>query len=443
MKKLKDIYPLNNLLYGSSLRANFIWAFWGNAVNGLCQWGILIVLARLGSPEAIGKFTLGLAITAPIMMFAHLDTGKLQATDSKDEFFFQHYYGLVLLNTIIALLIISVLITILGYRGEVAIIIVLVALFKAAENISSVFYGLFQQQEKMKYVALSLFTKAPVSLVVITLGLIITKSLVISVSCFSIVWLITIYFYDMKAAKNTLREKKECNDKLLFASKNNVHLLHPVFSKAHLISMAALALPLGISLAISSLSVNLPRYFIENSIGLYELGIFSAISYLTVIGGRFIMTLSQSLSPRLAVYYDNKDHTKFTKLLKKQCYLVLIIGLSGILLAFFFGRPFLNLLYGPAYASYANLFVGVMVYAAIEYLSSLLRNILIIARLTKTEMILRLLTLSSLVILCMLLIPRMALLGAVYAQLFSSAIYFCCNMIIIFNIIKKLRDLKD
>jgi O-antigen/teichoic acid export membrane protein len=429
---------VNKSIQGNSLRANFLWAFWGNAVNGLCQWGILIVLARLGVPETVGKFTLGLAITAPIMMLAHLDTGKLQATDSKDEFLFQHYYGLVLLNTIIALLVITVLIFLLGYRGETAIIIFLVALFKAAENISFVFYGLFQQREKMKYVASSLFIKAPVSLAVIAIVLKITGSLMISVLCFSFVWIITIFLYDMKAAQNTLKSKREGNDKLFIASENNAHLLQPVFSKAHLISLTALALPLGISLTISSLSVNLPRYFIEHNIGLYELGIFSAISYLTVIGGRFIVTLSQSLSPRLAIYYANNNHAQFISLLKKQCFIVLAIGLSGILLAFFFGRPFLNLLYGQVYAGYTNLFFWVMVYAAIEYLSSLLRNVLIIARLTRTEMIYRLLSLVGLVIMCIMLIPRLALLGAVYAQLISTLIYFAGCMITVFYVTRTL-----
>ena len=41
-----------------SLRANFCWTFAGNAVNAVCQWGLLVVLVHLGSPTAVGKFVL-------------------------------------------------------------------------------------------------------------------------------------------------------------------------------------------------------------------------------------------------------------------------------------------------------------------------------------------------------------------------------------------------
>ena len=46
-----------------TLRRNFSWTFAGNAVYAACQWGMLVVLAKLGSPEMIGQFTLGLAVS--------------------------------------------------------------------------------------------------------------------------------------------------------------------------------------------------------------------------------------------------------------------------------------------------------------------------------------------------------------------------------------------
>ena len=51
-----------------SLRANFSWTFMGRVVYVGCQWGMLTVLAKLGSPEMVGRFSLGLAVTAPIIL---------------------------------------------------------------------------------------------------------------------------------------------------------------------------------------------------------------------------------------------------------------------------------------------------------------------------------------------------------------------------------------
>ena len=53
-----------------------------------------IVLAKLGSPEKVGQFTLGLAMTAPIFMFATLRLRDVQATDTNQEYLFGDYFAL-------------------------------------------------------------------------------------------------------------------------------------------------------------------------------------------------------------------------------------------------------------------------------------------------------------------------------------------------------------
>jgi len=52
-----------------SLHRNFSWAFAGNVIYCACQWGILTILAKLGSVEMVGQFALALAITTPVALF--------------------------------------------------------------------------------------------------------------------------------------------------------------------------------------------------------------------------------------------------------------------------------------------------------------------------------------------------------------------------------------
>src|SRR5436190_15785492 len=91
---------------GISLRSHFLWTLGGNVVYAACQWATLIVLAKLGSAEAVGQFALGLAVTAPIMLFANLQLASLQATDSTGEYRFGHYLALRLITTGLALVVI-------------------------------------------------------------------------------------------------------------------------------------------------------------------------------------------------------------------------------------------------------------------------------------------------------------------------------------------------
>ncbi|MDZ4874013.1 MAG: hypothetical protein CLLPBCKN_003409 [Chroococcidiopsis cubana SAG 39.79] len=89
-----------------TLRQNFSWTFVGNVVYAACQWGMLVMLAKLGSPEILGQFTLGFALTAPVIMFTNLQLRTIQATDAKQQYYFGDYLGLRLLATGLALLII-------------------------------------------------------------------------------------------------------------------------------------------------------------------------------------------------------------------------------------------------------------------------------------------------------------------------------------------------
>ena len=90
-----------------SLRSNFSWTFAGNVVYAGCQWGMLMVLAKLGSPEWSGQFALGLAVTAPIIMLTNLQLRAIQATDARREYRFGHYLALRLATTALALLVIA------------------------------------------------------------------------------------------------------------------------------------------------------------------------------------------------------------------------------------------------------------------------------------------------------------------------------------------------
>ena len=77
--KLRSIQAL-------SLRRNFSHMLIGNAIYSLSQWGILISLAKLSSTEAVGVYTLGIAVTAPIILLTDLQLRTILATDAKKDY---------------------------------------------------------------------------------------------------------------------------------------------------------------------------------------------------------------------------------------------------------------------------------------------------------------------------------------------------------------------
>ena len=102
--------PVNHL----SLKRNFTWVLGGNITYAACQWGMLIVLAKLGSSEMLGIFALGLAICAPVFFFFNLALRDLQATDANQEYSFGHYLGLRLITSVLSLLVIVIIVVVVN-----------------------------------------------------------------------------------------------------------------------------------------------------------------------------------------------------------------------------------------------------------------------------------------------------------------------------------------
>lgn len=121
----------------------FSWTFVGNVVYAACQWGMLMALAKLGSPAMVGMFALGLAITAPVFMFANLHLRTIQATDARQQYQFRDYLSVRLATTALALLVVAAIVVLVGYAWETTAVILAVGCAKACESISDIFMGCF------------------------------------------------------------------------------------------------------------------------------------------------------------------------------------------------------------------------------------------------------------------------------------------------------------
>ena len=337
-----------------TLRRNLAWAFAGNAAYAASQWGMLVLLAKLGRPAMLGQFALGLAIGAPVMIFANLALRPIQTTDARGRFAFGDYLGLRLLTTSMALVVIVVLALATTRNRETALVIAALGVAKAIESISDVFYGLLQRRERMDRVATSLLLKGPLSLAALGAGVWLTGSVFWGVLGLAVAWATVLVGYDLRAAAATAT------------------CLRPLWDGPTLRRLAWLALPLGIGTMLGSLNANVPRYAVERSWGEGELGLFAAMAYLTVAGNAVVAAMGQSASSRLARHFADGDARQFRDLLFKLLGIGGLLGALGIFVASVGGREFLTLLYRPEYARHAGAFRLLMVAAALDYLASLL-----------------------------------------------------------------------
>lgn len=375
-----------------------------------------IVLAQLGTPEDVGLFALGLAMTAPIFMFATLRLRDVQAVDTKQEYQFEDYFALRLITTTLAVLTVAGVVAVSKYSGEAALVILATAASKGTEAASDVFYGLFMQQERLDRIAKSMMVKGPLSLIGLTIGFYLTDSVFWGVVGLTLARLIMTIGYDLRNATLTLDPAARANMGLFPKD-----FPRPRWHRQTLTRLTLLALPLGFVTMLISLNVNIPRYFIENQLGAYALGIFAAVSSFQKVAPTVVQALGRSASPRLAKYHAALNVKGFRRLTLRLIGMGLALAAGGVLVALVIGRPLLTLIYGEEYVI-PGLFVLIMIGAGADYVGTMLLVTITAARYFRVQLPLQLITTATMVVACFLLIPRFQLLGAGIAILVSNMI---------------------
>jgi O-antigen/teichoic acid export membrane protein len=427
---MNDIKPL-------SLKHNFYWTLTGNLTYAGSQWAILIVLAKIGSPEMVGQFSLGLAVTAPIFMLTSLQLRGIQATDASLEFPFHDYFMIRITSSCLALIVIAFIIKIIGYKFEVALIIMLIGIAKAIESISDILFGLMQLHEQMDKIAKSMICKGLLSVVVLTGAMYATGSLAVGVGFLVVAWFLILVGYDLPSMAKLLHTPL-----VAFIMQLKASLVRIISGRTTLIELVTIALPMGLVMMLVSLNTNIPRYFIERYLGERDLGIYSAISYLLIAGTTIVGALGQSATPRLAKLFAAREYYGFRQLVLKLIAIGCLLGCFGVMASVFFGRYILSLVYRPEYASHTGLFALVMVAAGIAYVSSFLGYSITAARQFKVQLPLFAIVTCFTFTACYMLIGTQKLVGAGIALVISGGVQLLGSCFIIWRIIRKLQPVK-
>jgi O-antigen/teichoic acid export membrane protein len=379
-----------------SLRGNFVWTFLGNGVYSAAQWGMIIVLAKLGSAVLVGRYSLALAVTAPVFMFSNLNLTTVQAADVRGRNSFGEYLGLRLVCSTVSLVPIIGSVWLGAFAAPVAAVIALVALSKFVESISDVAYGRMQRHERLDFIARSMMMKGTFSLLAVGATQMLTGRLGLSLAALCAVWTAMLLGYDLPVARR-------------WGS------IRPAFSGKSLLLLLKLTLPLGGVAALNSLSTQIPRYTMERFYGERELGIFSAITALGALASMISVALSRSALPRLSELYAQRKLAAFKALALRLVAIGLAVGVIGVAAAVVFGSAFLRLVYTEEYAAHSNVLVVVMLSIGLVTAFNFLGTMVTAAQVFLSQFVIHVLKMSSVLGLCLLLVPGWGSLGAAWA----------------------------
>jgi len=423
------------------LSRSLSWSLAGSATYVAAQWAMLVVLAKIGTPQMVGQFALGLAVTAPVIMFSDLGLRAVQATDAVHRFRFGDYLVLRLIATTLALLAILVIVLVLGYRGEeAALTILVIGLAKAFESISDLFYGLFLQHERIDRMAKSQLLKGPISLVGLSLGVYLTDSVVGGACGLAIVWTLLLFGYDVRNGARILKTPHRASPGPMLEHAGPDTEARPYRMESKLRDLAWLALPLGIVGLLVNLYPNIPRYFVQGYLSESELGIFATMAYTVVAGIKLVDSLAQSVGPRLAGHHAAGNEARFRMVLLKAVGIGLLFGAAGVLLTLFVGSEIMTLFYGSEYAAYPGVFLWLAVAGGIECVASFQYWTITAARRFAIQIPLYALVACTSLVACFWLVPTAGLRGAAVACAVAALVRLCGGLAIIMHVLHTLRS---
>lgn len=378
----------------ASLKRNFSWILSGSVVYAAANWGILSIFAHISTPEYLGFFAYGLAVSNPVFSLLSLNLRGLHASDAKGEFPISHLIAARNVTTAIALLVMLAIAAAASGPPTLKLTILLVAVGKAFDASIGLLLGYYQRRQTMKMLSFAQSANGILSLIFCWLLLFVSNGNpafgALGYACGSAV---SSRLFWMTAKR---RERKLGRTKIF----------KPVLDRRTFAKVVAKGLPLGAAISVAAANTAILRHSLATGVGMHSLGVFSALSYALVPMSMTINALGQAALPRIADF-RLKEPEKFLGRSAKLIGLAMLIGVAATILAFFFGDLFLLVFYGPEYADSSNLLFELSAAGIVTCGASVMTYILLGAGITRAQFLMSTVSLASTVIASAYLIPSL------------------------------------
>ena len=424
--------PSGKGLAGLSLRTNVAWTTLGYAIYTFCQWLILVVVARLLGVSAVGQLGFALAICAPIATLANLGLRVGQATDARRDFVFGTYWALRTLGSALSLLVIIALALFLDRGSDTTRIICLVGVAKLVESHCDVFYGLFQQRERMDRVARSLIIRGISGFAMLALGTQISGQLVIGLACQAGSWLLVFLLHDLRVAR-VLVTDEQSND-------SPFTRLRPDWDAIRIRTLFRVSIPLGVSGGLISLRQSTPRFVIEKLLGLEAVGLFTAVFYILTSVVLFINAIGHASSARLARLYAQSRTAAFKTLLLKLAAASGLVGFCLFVLALVWGDYLIEFLYGSEFLAAKGVLIALMAAAGIRFSAAMFQFGIFASRQFTVHLAIQASLLLSAILFSVLYTTTFGLVGAGWAVFTVSLIHMVIVVRTNLGLIRRMQE---
>lgn len=392
----------------ASFAGNVGWGITGNAGYAACQWLVLVVIARLGTPTMVGDYALGLAVSAPVVLLANLSLRTVLVTDPNGEHPFRRYLRVRLASMALAMAVIGAAVVL--FDLPVAVVL-LIGAAKAYDGVGDIYLGLLQRHHDQRSIAAAQLVNGGLTIALTAALLVGTSSIAWAAAGSAAASLITWVMCCAPFAGRVL-------DRPDPGARRHTHR-----AAGGVAELLWTALPLGLASAIISLTVNVPRYALQHRLGAVALGVFAAAGYLVLTGNVLFSAIAQTLLPRFAELRTNGTPAGFRGLLRQALLGVGVAGGLAVWAAGLFGSGVMRRLYGADYAGQGRVLTVLTVATALGGVCFVLDAALSAARRFAGQLAVNAAVLAVAVAAVLVLVPRYGVIGAAWATVAAAAVH--------------------
>lgn len=341
----------------------FVWTALSGVVYSLQSMIFLMLLTNIMGKSEAGVYSIGIMVANQMLTVGKFSVRNFQVSDINQKYSFDQYYTFRICTCMLAMVITIGWIGFGGYRGEEAIVILCMTVYKMAECLSDLFEGLYQQRFRFDVSGKSQFTKDMLMIVTFIVVIIITKNLIAASVALATVSMLLIFIIDFPIAKYF--DKIKWN----FSFRVTKELIIACFS-------------LFVSSFFFVYIHNAPKYALTKLAGEDSsvMADFNALFMPVFVIDLFAGFTMRMWLTKMAVYHNDGDYRNFKRTIYKQ--LGIITALTGCAMAgmYFLGGTLLTFIYGIDLHGYEWTNLLLMFSGGLMAIYTLYENVIIIYR---------------------------------------------------------------
>ena len=401
-----------------NLKRNIIWNTIGVFTFSLTSLIYTVILMRYSSLQITGIFFFFFSLACTTTALASLGGRTYQVTDVKNELTPFTYILSRYITAFTVTILVFVYIMFRNYTMNKFLIVFILCLFKYLEELSDVYYGIMQKEDKLYYVGQFQLFKSILNVFSFFLIIKETNNLLLAVSVMWLINFLFIIFLERPTAK-----KLNC--------------WNYSTSKKQIMKYFSVNTTICVFTFLTMYLANAPRYAIDIYLSDEIQAVFGIIIMPATVMLLVCNFITNPILIKIANLYSEKRIKEITQLFKKIIFIIVAIGIFGLIVCYFIGVPFLNLIYSSNFNNYKLeliiIIVGSIFYAVSMICSSFLTSI----RKIKPQLYMNILFSIFAFIISLIFVKLFGIMGGAISY---STIMFIRMMVYLIYTIKKLEN---